>query len=84
MTRQKPMGHWRATRLQAIAIMIVWLAVVLVVSYFSLATTWAQNGGAGGYIFVSEGAMILILALVFWFIHRQRSIDREFAMAEED
>ncbi len=84
MSRQKPVGHWRRTRLLAIAVMIVWMAVVLVMSSLTLATDWAQYGGAGGYIFVAEGVLILILALVFWFVHRQRNIDREFAMAEED
>jgi len=78
------MAHWRRTRLLAISVMSVWLVVALVLPFFALVSNWARYGGVGGYVFVSEGALILLLALALWFSRRQQGIDREFAMAEED
>lgn len=84
MVRHNPKSHWRRTRLLAIAVVTVWAVVGLAAPFFAAISDGAGPGGVGLYVFAAEGVLILLVALVFWFAYRQRIIDREFAMAEED
>lgn len=84
MPKRIQTGHWRRTRLLAIAVTFAWIIIGFALPFFAQLSNRSQDGGTGVYVFVSEAVMILMLALVIWFVRRQRSIDGEFAMAEED
>ncbi|VAW13455.1 hypothetical protein MNBD_ALPHA09-2135 [hydrothermal vent metagenome] len=84
MARRGPKSHWWRTRLLAIAIVSVWAVVTLALPFFNSISNGTGPGGVGIYVFMAEGVLVLMLALVFWFARRQQAIDREFAMAEED
>lgn len=76
--------HWRKTRRLAVAAIMAWIGIGFALPFVARLSDRTQFGGGGVYVFVSEGVVILLLALAIWFTRRQRGIDKEFAMAEED
>ncbi|MFV2091876.1 MAG: hypothetical protein ACC634_02210 [Hyphomicrobiales bacterium] len=84
MAMRTQVSHWGRTRLLAIAVLFIWTLIALVLPFVALLSIGSQFDGAGAYTFVSEGMLILMLALVIWFTRRQRGIDGRFAMVEED
>ncbi len=78
-------GHWSRTRLLAFfAILLCSGAVLVMPLVFVGFRDFRPFGFPPHYFYASEGALLLIIILVFWFSGRQRGIDRDFAMAEED
>lgn len=85
MRRNDPTGHWRRTRMVAMATLIT-TAVVLGLALIAGATLngLVVLGVPVGFFFIATGAIVILTGLVFWHAERQDMLDRTYRMAEDD
>jgi len=84
MAKHSPLRHWQRTRLLAVAVVSTWAIVTVFLPFFTSVANGTLINPIASYVFAAEGVLLLIVALGFWFARRQRGIDREYALAEED
>ncbi len=85
MPRALAERHWARSR----RLMHVTLAVWLVFSFAIHAFVGTLNeivilGFPLGFYMAAQGSLIVFVALIFWFAHRQNRIDEDCHMAEDD
>ena len=83
--RTRQFGHWSRTRLLAF-VTIVFSGFFVLVMPLALVgfREFRPFGFPPHYFYAAEGALFLLVILVFWFTGRQQLVDRDFAMAEEE
>jgi putative solute:sodium symporter small subunit len=78
-------GYWSRTKGLMITTLIVWAIFGFGVHLFASALNEIVILGFPlGFYMAAQGSLIVFVVLVFWFAHRQDTIDRESGVAEID
>jgi putative solute:sodium symporter small subunit len=84
-TAAKDAAWWQKTWNLMIIAMVVWAFFSFVIHMFvSQLNEIVIFGFPLGFYMAAQGSLIAFVVLLFWFAHRQDSIDREFGVAEDE
>jgi putative solute:sodium symporter small subunit len=76
---------WQKTWNLMIVALTIWAFFAFVIHIFvSQLNQIVIFGFPLGFYMAAQGSLIAFVVLLFWFAHRQDSIDREFGIAEDE
>lgn len=84
MVKRSALGYWSRTRLVAIAVLVLLMVYSIGFPLFAAGLGGTLGRFSLAFVLASQGALLGLVVAVFWFARRQRAIDREFAVAEEE
>jgi putative solute:sodium symporter small subunit len=77
--------YWNQTRKLVFTSLAIWAFFSFVIHMFvKQLNEIVIFGFPLGFYMAAQGSLIAFVVLLFWFAHRQDSIDREFGVAEDD
>jgi putative solute:sodium symporter small subunit len=76
---------WQKTWTLMVIAMVIWAFFSFVIHMFvKQLNEIVIFGFPLGFYMAAQGSLIAFVVLLFWFAHRQDSIDREFGIAEDE
>lgn len=77
-------AHWAKTKSLMIRTLSIWFIFSFVVHWFANSLNGVSVFGFPlGFYMAAQGALIIFVVLIVWFVRAQHKIDAEFGMAEE-
>jgi putative solute:sodium symporter small subunit len=77
--------YWQRTSGLMWTMFAIWVFFSFVIHFFVNSLNEIKILGFPlGFYMAAQGSLIAFVVLLFWFAHRQDSIDREFGVAEDD
>ena len=81
---QNPQPHWRQNLRMTGVLLLIWFVVTFVVAYFARSLSFKFFGWPFSFWVGAQGALLVYLAIVWYYARRMNTLDREHGMAEED
>ena len=81
---QNPQPHWRQNLRMTGVLLLIWFVVTFVVAYFARSLSFKFFGWPFSFWVGAQGALLVYLAIVWYYARRMNALDREHGMAEED
>ncbi len=82
--RSQMEAHWAKTKSLMIKTLSIWFIFSFVVHWFADSLNGISVFGFPlGFYMAAQGALIVFVVLIFWFVRSQHKIDAEFGMSEE-
>lgn len=75
--------YWSRTRRITALLMAVWLVVTFVVAYFARELSFAFFGWPFSWWVAAQGALLVYLLIVVFYVYYMNRLDREHGVAEE-
>jgi putative solute:sodium symporter small subunit len=76
--------HWNRTRNLMWVALAIWLIFGYIIHFFAgPLNSIVIFGFPLGFYMAAQGSLIVFVALIFWFAHRQNQIDEDAGMAED-
>lgn len=77
-----PRDYWRRTRRLTVALLVVWLLVVLLATWFARDIDFAFIGGRFAFWLGAQGVLLVFLAIVVVYVLAMQRLEREEAPGE--
>jgi putative solute:sodium symporter small subunit len=76
--------YWRKTLRVTAALLVIWFVVTYVVGFFAQSLDFDFFGWPFSFWFASQGALLVYVAIVWFYARYMRRLDREHGVVEED
>jgi putative solute:sodium symporter small subunit len=83
MNRPEDGGYWRRTRRLTAVLLGVWLAVVLLATFFARDIDFAFPGGRFSFWLGAQGVLLVFLAIVVVYVRAMQRLEAEEAEVTE-
>jgi len=76
--------YWRKNLRLTAALLAVWFVVTFVIGYFARELDFSFFGWPFSFWVAAQGALIVYVAIVWFYARRMERLDREYGVAEEE
>jgi len=77
-------AYWRKTLWLTTGLLAVWFAVTFGSSWFAIELNRIDFIGPLGYYMGAQGALIIYVAIIWYYARRMNALDGEYGAAEDD
>jgi len=76
--------HWQGTKVNAFVAIAILMGIILFAGVFAgLFSSWSFLGFPFAFYLAAQGAFVMMIILVYWFLGRQEKTDRRHGASEE-
>lgn len=76
--------YWARTSGLMWTVLAIWFVFSFAIHFFVKTLNTIVIGGFPlGFYMAAQGSLIIFVILIFWYAHRQNSIDEEFGVSED-
>ncbi|MEN9481067.1 MAG: hypothetical protein RLZZ298_2462 [Pseudomonadota bacterium] len=77
-------AYWQKTRRLTLILLIIWLSVTFVLSWFSdWLNQWQFLSFPLGFYMAAQGSLLIYLVLIWIYNHRMHQLDAEYGIDDE-
>ena len=77
-------GYWEKTRRLTLTLLVLWVAVTFILSWFApWLNQWQFLGFPLGFYMAAQGSLFLYLLMIWIYNRRMRQLDDEFGIDDE-
>jgi putative solute:sodium symporter small subunit len=74
--------YWRKNLNITAVLLAIWFVVTFVVSYFARDLNFTMLGWPFSFWMGAQGALVVYVAIIFYYAHTMNKMDQEFGVAE--
>jgi putative solute:sodium symporter small subunit len=83
-TAQRQAGYWRRNLRMTAILLAIWFFVTFVVGYFARDLSFSFFGWPFSFWMGAQGALLLYVAIIWFYARYMNRLDREYGLSEDE